>query len=109
MSKGVRLFYFPDCTPNSLNQYKIWIGRKTDYLNMACVAGLNIILAIIIINKMYEKGTKWVKSTSASDSSSGGSEDSAVFFFPGFLVALVFTRGARAGLLCFQKELLAWN
>ena len=58
MSKGLRLFYFPDCTANSLNRYKIWIGRKNDYLNMVCVAGLSIILGIVIVNKMNEKGTK---------------------------------------------------
>ena len=61
MSKGVRLFYFPDYTANSLNRYKIWIGRKKDYLNMFCMAGLRIILGIVIVNKMNEKGTKWVK------------------------------------------------
>ena len=58
MSKGVRLFYFPDCAANSLNRYKISIGRKKDYLNMFCMAGLHIILGIVIGNKMNEKGTK---------------------------------------------------
>ena len=61
MSKGVRLFYFPDCSANSLNRYKIWIGRKKDYLNMFRTAGLRIILGIVIVNKVYEKGTKRVK------------------------------------------------
>ena len=61
MSKGVRLFYFPDCTVNSLNRYRIWVGRKKNYLNMICMAGLSVILKIVIVNNMYEKGTKWVK------------------------------------------------
>ena len=48
-------------------------------------------------------------STSGSDSSisSGGSEDSVVFFLPAFLVILLFAQGALAGLVRFQKELLA--
>ena len=61
MSKGVRLFYFLDCAANSLNRYKIWTGRKKDYLNMFYMAGLRIILGIVIVKKMNEKGTKWVK------------------------------------------------
>ena len=58
MSKGVRVFYFPNCMANSLNRHKIRIGRKSDYLNVVCTAGLSVILGIIIVNKMYEKGTK---------------------------------------------------
>ena len=58
MSKGVRLFYFPDCTANSLTRYRIWVGRKKNYLNMICMAGLSVILKMVIVNKIYEKGAK---------------------------------------------------
>ena len=58
MSKGVRLFYFPDCTASSLNLHKVRVGRKKNYLNMICMAGLSVILKMVIVNKIYEKGAK---------------------------------------------------
>ena len=58
MSKGVRLFYFPDCTASSLNRHRVRVGRKKNYLNMICMAGFSIILKMIIVNKMYKKGAK---------------------------------------------------
>ena len=55
MSKGVRVFYFPNCMANSLNRHKIGIGRKSDYLNVVRTAGLIVILGIVIVNKVYGK------------------------------------------------------
>ena len=61
MSKWVRAFYFPNCTTKFLGRHVIWTGGKGDYLNMISVAGFRIILVIVIVNKVYEKGAKGVK------------------------------------------------
>ena len=58
MSKGVRLFYFPNCTASPLNRHRVRVRRKKNYLNMICMAGLSIILKMVIVNKIYEKGAK---------------------------------------------------
>ena len=52
------MFYFPDCTANSLNRHRILVGSKKNYLNMLCMAGFSVVLKRVIVNKIYEKGAK---------------------------------------------------
>ena len=58
MSNRVRAFHFSNCTAKSLNRHKFRVRRKTNYLNMICMAGLSVILKMVIVNKIYEKGAK---------------------------------------------------